>query len=127
MTQQHPPEPWKVVEVWDAISEIKIVDKNGASIVAEETFDESTENTAYQRIVLCVNACQGISNEDLEAGVIVNRICDTQEKIRETHEAIRKVGKAIVFDPHSPSLIAMRESLNKRLRSLESELIDKVE
>ena len=44
-----------------------------------------------------------------------------QEQIQDTRDAITQLEKAVVSDPQSPSLQAMRESLDKRLRSLEGE------
>jgi len=66
MTQQHSPEPWS-----DHYDLGDIIDSGGHYInkACKDPLDT-------QRIIACINACQGISNEELEAGVIANKSID---------------------------------------------------
>lgn len=72
MTQQHSPEPWKICE--DGIEDSQgclidgHVETNG--IIETEFEDTTLKLTDSERVVACVNACQGISNEDLELGFV---------------------------------------------------------
>ena len=74
---KHAREEWSSdTELYSKKSTLFIYDKIGA-IVAEvfryrdlDNFDMVFENA--KRIVACVNACAGITNEALEAGIVVD-------------------------------------------------------
>ena len=76
---KHAREEWSSdTELYSKKSTLFIYDKIGA-IVAEvfryrdlDNFDMVFENA--KRIVACVNACQGISNEALDAGILDDAI-----------------------------------------------------
>jgi hypothetical protein len=51
----------------------------------------------------------------------MSQILDIQEKLQDTGAAIAQLEKAVALGPQSPSLIAMRKSLEKRLRNLEAD------
>ena len=65
----HTKEPWKV----SSRRETFIINLNSAytEVIAQCYFlDNKTEEENAKRIVACVNACEGITNEALEAGVV---------------------------------------------------------
>lgn len=65
MTQQHSPEPWSIhYDLGD------IIDSGGHYIT------RTSERLDTERIVVCINACRGISNEELEAGVVSQKVHD---------------------------------------------------
>ncbi len=76
MKTKHTPEPWKVKEdkmagllAWD-------IDSNSGLI----TFESLISQEDARRIVACVNACAGISTEELEK--IVSDNCNVEDHYR---------------------------------------------
>ncbi len=66
---KHTKEPWKV----SSRRATFIINPNSAytEVIAQCYFlDNKTEEENAKRIVACVNACEGITNEALEAGVV---------------------------------------------------------
>lgn len=63
---EHTKEPWGIGRNGD--NGIEITSNNGMYFVAEVTDEDDA-----RRIVACVNACAGISNERLAGGVIASR------------------------------------------------------
>lgn len=69
MTQQHSHEPWKVDDIngfrgiFDS-SGYLVMGRSPSGIYSPPGFD------AQERILACINACKGVSNEELEAGVV---------------------------------------------------------
>lgn len=56
---------------WDA-SVGAIVDSNGCAIAFRDEFRGGLDGPERRRIIACVNACDGISTEDLEGGALVD-------------------------------------------------------
>ena len=54
----------------------------------------------------------------------MSKILEIQERLQDTNAAIAQMEKAAVADPSSPSIGAMRMSLEKRLRTLETEFME---
>ncbi len=65
---KHTKEPWKV----DEKESMFITDLEDSETIAECLCNDSdgTYKLNAERIVACVNACQGITNEALKAGVV---------------------------------------------------------
>lgn len=74
MTQQHSPEPWKFHT--NNNPEIGPTIKNGrgdiANVFIGDNFTIGTAEGNAARIVVCVNACKGISNKELKDGGAVS-------------------------------------------------------
>ncbi len=59
---KHTKEPWNT---WEPLYPRVVISKSEREDIARVTYIEDA-----QRIVACVNACAGITNEVLEAGII---------------------------------------------------------
>lgn len=81
---KHLPEPWTVFEsqnavrpgIDSAIESVVIFSEDEANGVQGDTAEEALANA--RRIVACVNACQSISTETLENGVIKDMVASLQ-------------------------------------------------
>ena len=76
----HTKEPWKV----SSRRETFIINLNSAytEVIAQCYFlDNKTEEENAKRIVACVNACEGITNEALEAGVVHSALINFEESL----------------------------------------------
>ena len=77
MTNKHTPEPWRrSTKSWDGDKIMTIVGPQGEEIVQEPTEFYAYDSGAFvtpdglsvnlDRIIVCINACAGLSNEYLE-------------------------------------------------------------
>ena len=79
MNTQHTPEPWALSrQVEDTISPVNIISgKVEIAIIAAYEFRGASVEEAQanaERIVVCVNACKGVSNEWLQENGVQERI-----------------------------------------------------
>jgi len=99
MTQQHSPEP-EYGEPWTFRKDLDIsIYDCGGNFVGLSCRDDSYT----ERVIACVNACQGISNEELEAGVVANKSIDwfkmpVPECLREIARFLNKVDSLTATD-----------------------------
>ncbi len=78
----HTKEPWEArrdPSYYGIVSEIYAGDKFILSIGGVHSPSELEANT--KRIVACVNACAGITNEALEAGVVHSALINFEESL----------------------------------------------
>jgi len=76
MTQQHSPEPWHYEQtcMGGGYNYFSFCDGENKCIMKPADYSRvRLRDVDAERLVTCVNACQGISNEDLLAGVVAKR------------------------------------------------------
>lgn len=83
---KHTKEPWSQ---GDIIKEL-IFSEDGDSVIAKcmkmDEFEDGNQEANTKRIVACVNACAGITNEALEAGVVACGVNNLRDNIPEGND-----------------------------------------
>jgi hypothetical protein len=71
MTQQHTPEPWKVITKGTVPLIVHKGDIRMPIAVVQEVYMSRAQRQANaRRIVACINACKGWTTEELETGTV---------------------------------------------------------
>ncbi len=83
-------EPWRVVK-WPLAAEVRAYDRGDEGRLAGSLLDDGEDALTLKRIALCVNFCDGISNETLQAQKPLT------DPTRPIHEQIA-IGRAIGFE-----------------------------
>lgn len=90
---KHTPEPWMISSGLLICDKDAKVIANSCAFMGIESIElplKECEANAY-RIVACVNACKGISTEDLEQGVLLQGLINSlKESRKELLEALKK-------------------------------------
>ncbi len=98
---KHTKEPWRVGNQCCIVSDTPIPEVDSMSSVeyyGGHCICESVTDTNAERIVACVNACQGITTEALEAGIVEKCVMRLINKQGVDEEAARFQGHKIMED-----------------------------
>ena len=70
----HTPEPWRVGRPFTVVSDTPVPEMGGSDAVeyyGGHLIGESIIEANARRIVACVNACEGMRNDELEGGLLI--------------------------------------------------------
>lgn len=132
----HTQEPWKFLEQGDA-DEYCIVTEDGLKwVIAFRINGEmmpDMQRANARRIVACVNACAGISNETLESGVLPKNfsarvvIPKLEQERNAAWEELRKIREVIKANPEESTfdevvkVVSQRDKLTEALSDFVSD------
>ena len=102
----HTPEPWSLLEAGDSIKHQVPVSSDRTSILTIATEGAIAFGAVYsaddaRRIVACVNACRGLSSDELEQHGLVSAVgTELLELEQQRDELLAALQRLISSDPH---------------------------
>ena len=108
MSEQHTPEPWRTDAKGGFPQDVHDADDNLVAACSEANFGDANA----RRIVVCVNACAGITTENLEDNVSVKELAHRYNKtIRQRDELLEHLENLLFWDNGKPEFEEARAAI----------------
>ena len=108
MSDQHTPEPW--IQEYDDNGFYEIKSEQDSRRITFTQREGSTDEANARRIVACVNACKGISTEDLETLPTLQTALDEAALIEKQRDELLAALESVAVVAHCGGLDCMSES-----------------
>ena len=105
---KHTPEPWSLLEAGDSIKHQVPVSSDRTSILTIATEGAIAFGAVYsaddaRRIVACVNACRGLSTDELEQHGLVSAVGYELMELTKQRDELLEAAKAVVTRWDTPN------------------------
>jgi hypothetical protein len=98
----HSPEPWKLHQRSERPGDVDVADANDQCVLETDWVPGELERADYERIVACVNACQGIPDINGTISMIADMKVAILTNDQELLEIVRK--RLVELDTMKPLL-----------------------